>query len=219
VLYAGSGGLSASLPAAVQDPQQPDVQPTPVVIKDPSTLFTTEDPSIGNAKAKVTIVEFSDFQCPYCRKFWLDTYGQLKKQYIDSGKVRFISRAFPFSFHPSARPAAIASLCAQEQGKFWEFRDKMFSEQMKKEADPSAVAVTITFGVADIKAWAASSGLNTQQFNSCLDTEKYGARVDADTAAGSSFGVDGTPSFFINGTQVVGAQPFSEFKKVIDDLL
>jgi protein-disulfide isomerase len=214
VLYVGSGGNSAALlPAALQPTVQPNGGTAPVVIKDPSTLFTVNDPSIGNAKAKVTIVEFSDFQCPFCRRFWKDTYSQIKKQYIDTGKVRMITRAFPLSFHPAARPAALASLCAKEQGKFWEYRDTVFGEQEKQGQ------ATITFGVPELKTWAAALGMNGPQFNACLDSEKYAAQVDADTAAGSAFGVSGTPSFFINGKQVVGAQPFSEFKKAIDEAL
>lgn len=214
VLYVGSGSNgTALLPSALQPTAQEPGDTAPVKIKDPSTLFSADDPMIGNAKAKVTIVEFSDFQCPFCRRFWKDTYSQLKKEYIDTGKVRMVTRAFPLSFHEAAKPAAIASLCAKEQGKFWEYRDKVFGEQEKKGQ------ATIAFGVAELKTWATAIGLNAQQFNSCLDTQKYAAKVDADTAAGSAVGVSGTPSFFINGQQVVGAQPFSAFKKIIDELL
>lgn len=213
VLYVGSGGQAAGLLPSAQQPadQQPDAAaPT---IKDPSSLFTADDPMIGNPKAKVTIVEFGDFQCPFCRQFWNDTYGQLKKDYIDTGKVRFVTRAFPLSFHPAARPAALASLCAQEQGKFWEFRDKVFGEQEKQGQQ------TITFGIPEIKSWVSTIGMNNQQFNSCLDSQKYASKVDADTAAGTTAGVSGTPSFFINGQQIVGAQPYSSFKQIIDKLL
>lgn len=214
VLYVGSGGsATALLPSALQPTAQAPSGDAPVRVKDPSTLFSADDPMIGNSKAKVTIVEFGDFQCPYCRRFWKDTYGQLKKEYIDTGKVRFITRAFPLSFHPAARPAALASLCAKDQGKFWEFRDKMFGEQEKQGQN------TITFGIPELKTWASAIGLNSQQFNSCLDAQTYASKVDADSAAGSAAGVSGTPSFFINGQQVVGAQPFDAFKKVIDGLL
>jgi protein-disulfide isomerase len=214
VLYVGGGGATALFPAKAQQTAQPDnAQPTPVVIKDPSTLFTTADPMIGNPKAKVTIVEFSDFQCPFCRAFWNDTYAQIKKLYIDTGKVRFVTRAYPLPFHPAARPAALASLCAKEQGKFWEYRDKTFGEQEKQGQ------ATITFGVPELKTWAAAVGLNMTQFNACLDGQKYASQVDADTAAGNAAGVSGTPTFYINGLQVVGAQPFSEFKQVIDAAL
>ncbi len=214
VLYVGSGGsVAALLPSAQQPTAQAPGNDAPVQIKDPSTLFGADDPIIGNAKAKVTIVEFSDFQCPFCRRFWKDTYGQLKKEYIDTGKVRLVIRAFPLSFHPAAKPAAVASLCAKEQGKFWEYRDKVFGEQEKQGQQ------TVTFGLPELKSWAAAIGLNAQQFNACLDAQKYAGKVDADTAAGSAAGVSGTPSFFINGQQVVGAQPFSAFKKIIDDLL
>ncbi|MEK9208455.1 MAG: thioredoxin domain-containing protein, partial [Patescibacteria group bacterium] len=103
VLYVGSGGNTAALfPSALQPTAEAPSGDAPVVVKDPSTLFSADDPMVGNSKAKVTIVEFGDFQCPYCRRFWKDTYGQLKKTYIDTGKVRFITRAFPLSFHPAA---------------------------------------------------------------------------------------------------------------------
>ncbi len=191
----------------------PNATPTPVAIKDPSTLFGPSDPSLGDAKAKVTIVEFSDFQCPFCRAFFEDTFGQFKKEYVDTGKVRLIYRDFPLSFHPSARPAALAAQCAHDQGKFWEYQDIVFQEQAKKGTG------TITFSTADLKAWAAKIGLDTKQFNSCLDSEQHGKEVDADTQAGSAAGVTGTPSFFVNGTLIVGAVPFSDFKSAIDQAL
>ena len=214
VLYVGSGGsATALLPSALQPTAQQPGDDAPVQIEDPTTLFASDDPMLGNPNAKVTIVEFSDFQCPFCRRFWKDTYGQLKKEYIDTGKVRLVTRNYPLTFHEAARPAAIASLCAKEQGKFWEYRDKMFGEQEKQGQG------TVAFGATELKSWAAAIGMNSQQFNACLDTQKYAAKVDADTAAGAAAGVSGTPSFYINGQQVVGAQPFSTFKKIIDGLL
>ena len=202
-------------PAAQDGNQQ--ASPTPVA--NPEKLIVAGNPSIGDSKAKVTIVEFSDFQCPYCRMFYEETYGQLKKDYIDTGKVRLVFKDYPLPFHPSAQPAAMGGQCAAEQGKFWQYHDKIFSEQQKREADPSKVSTTITFSVNDIKSWAAQVGVNTAQFNSCLDSGKYKNNVQADTDLGNTYGVSGTPSFFVNGTLLVGAQPYSAFKQLIDQEL
>jgi protein-disulfide isomerase len=172
-----------------------------------------DDPALGPKGAKVTIIEFSDFQCPYCRTWWKDTFSQLKKEFIDTGKVRFIYRDFPLSFHPMAAPSAEAANCAGEQGKYWEMHDKLFSEQLKKGQG------TITYEVKDIKNWAAQIGLNGSQFNQCLDSGKFKAEVEKDFADGSAAGVSGTPSFFINGKLVVGAQPYATFKSLIEQEL
>jgi len=208
VLYVGSGGLPA---ANIGDTVVPVAQDdAPVAIEDPSELFSDKDASVGNENAKVTIVEFSDFQCPFCRSFFNGTYSELKKEYIDTGKARLVFRHYPLPFHDAARPSAIAAECAGDQGKFWQMHDKIFAEQEKKGTG------TVAYGVAELKTWAAQIGLNTGQFNTCLDSEKYGEKVDADTSAGSAYGVNGTPSFFINGKLLVGAQPFAQFKALID---
>ncbi len=215
ILYAGNGQLASGLPSldgAAQDNQIAEDEP--VKIADPSTLFSNDDPMLGNVNAKVTIVEFSDFQCPFCRRFWTETYGQLKKDYIDTGKVRLIYRDFPLlQIHAAAKPSALAAACAQEQGKFWEFHDKINEEQAKKGTG------TVEYGIVELKQWAAQIGVKTAQFNQCLDSKKYEARVDKDTADASTFGVSGTPSFFVNGEMLVGAQPYSTFKALIDSKL
>lgn len=168
------------------------------------------DAFIGNEKAKVTVVEFSDFQCPFCRSFWSGAYQQIKKEYIDTGKIKFVFRDYPLSFHPAAQISAEASECAHEQGKFWEMHDKMFQEQAKQGTG------TVTYGAVELKKWASQIGLNSFVFNQCLDSGKYKSEVEKDTADGSSYGVSGTPTLFVNGNPIVGAQPFSVFKAVID---
>ena len=184
-----------------------------VVAGDKVNVSVDDDAFIGNERAKVTIVEFSDFQCPFCRTFWNGAYQQIKKEYIDTGKARFVYRDFPLSFHPAAMPAAQASQCAKDQGKFWEMHDKMFSEQEKLGQG------TIQFGVSDIKKWASQIGLDTNKFNQCLDSEKYKLEVEKDMADGSAYGVSGTPTLYINGNPVVGAQPFLVFKEIIESEL
>jgi len=216
VIFVGSGGTASLFraPGASVAPQATAGGAQPPI--DTSKLEDGEDPVLGNAKAKVTIVEFSDFQCPYCRSFFNDTFGLLKKTYIDTGKVRLVFRDFPLTtLHPAARPTALAGACAAEQGKFWEFHDAVFAGQDKK--DPSGN--TVTFGVSDIKSWVSAIGLDMTKFNQCLDSEKYGSEVDRDQADGTALGVSGTPSFFINGTGLVGAQPFAAFQQVIDAAL
>ena len=160
-------------------------------------------PAKGSASAPIEIVEFSDFQCPFCLRAY-PTVQQVLNTYGD--RVRLVYRHYPLSFHPNARPAAEAAACAEEQGKFWQYHDRLFENQTK-------------LSEADLKQHAAELGLNTAQFNACVDGHKPKAQVDADLRAGEEAGVDGTPAFFINGRMVSGAQPFDLFKKVIDEEL
>ncbi|MBI4158558.1 MAG: DsbA family protein [Candidatus Yanofskybacteria bacterium] len=172
-----------------------------------------DDAFLGDKDAPVVMIEFSDFQCPFCRSFWRDTLLLIKSEYIDTGKVKFVYRDFPLSFHLGAMSAAQASECAEEQGKFWEMHDKIFIEQEKLGGG------TVQFDANDLKRWAGELGLNAGEFNSCLDSEKYAEEVNNDSQDGQASGVSGTPGFFINGRLVVGAQPFSVFKVIIDEEL
>lgn len=165
-----------------------------------------DDPMEGKADAPVTIVEFSDFQCPFCGRFYLDTYTQIKKDYVDTGKVKFIYRDYPLSFHPNAKPAALAAGCANEQGKFWQFHDKLFTNQASLSAE-------------NYKLWAKDLGMDTKKFNDCFDKQKYDAEIQKDFADGQAAGVTGTPAFFVNGRFISGAQPYANFKTAIDAAL
>ncbi len=172
----------------------------------------------GNENAKVVIVEYSDYQCPFCRRFYDDAYAQIKKEYVDTGKALFVYKDFPLPFHPQAEPLAESARCAGDQQKYWEMHDKIFIEQGKQGQG------TITTTVDDIKKWAGEIGLNTATFNSCLDSGKYKSIIQTSISEGSAQGVSGTPSFLIGkpdgtGQLVVGAQPFGAFKAVIDPLL
>lgn len=172
-------------------------------------------PILGNKNAKVAIIEFSDFQCPFCRRFWKDTLPQIKKEYIDTGKVQFAYRHFPLTaIHPAAVPAAQASECANEQGKFWQMHDKIFDEQEKLSAGGTA-----QFEASDLKKWASDLGLNAAQFNQCFDSGKFTKNVTDDEQEAQKLGVSGTPTTFLNGQAVVGAQPYSAFKTLIDQEL
>lgn len=166
----------------------------------PRVQVAAEGPTRGPKNAPVTIVEFSDFECPYCGAAH-DTVEQVMSAY--AGKVRLVYRQFPLGFHPHAAKAAEASLCAADQGKFWEYHDVLFKNQ--KKLDP-----------ADLKTHASAVGLDTQKFGQCLESGDKKKAVDADQQAGMQAGVGGTPAFFINGIFLNGAQPLEEFKKVID---
>lgn len=165
---------------------------------------TAGSPSRGPEQASVTIVEFSDFECPYCARI-TPTLERIFDQYGD--RVRLVFRQFPLlSIHPNAQKAAEASLCAADQGKFWEMHDLMFKEQRSLE-------------VEQLKEKAARLGLVPAEFNECLDTSRHAERVSADLEAGTRLGVSGTPALFVNGRFLSGAQPFEEIAQVIDEEL
>ena len=163
----------------------------------------TTGPTKGPATAPVTIVEFSDFQCPFCGRL-TPTLKQVEQKYGD--KVRLVFRQYPLPFHQYAQKAAEASLCAADQGKFWEMHDALFANQQ-------------ALAVEQLKAKAAELGLNAEQFNSCLDSGKTAAAIQADMKEGSSVGVNGTPAMFINGRFINGAVPLEQITSVIDDEL
>ncbi|MFH1256351.1 MAG: thioredoxin domain-containing protein [Candidatus Diapherotrites archaeon] len=158
----------------------------------------------GPADAKVTIVEFSDFQCPVCKTAH-ETVNRVLSEY--SGKIRFVYRHFPLgSIHPFASSAAEASECAAEQGKFWEMYDKLFLEQ------PSWTSI----GAEKFKEFARELNLDVAQFDSCVGSRKYSLKVQEDFALGVSVNMQGTPTFFINGVKYQGVLSLSQFKKIID---
>ncbi|HKH50023.1 MAG TPA: thioredoxin domain-containing protein [Thermoanaerobaculia bacterium] len=167
------------------------------------TEVAATGPAKGPENAPVTIVEFSDFQCPFCSRL-IPTLDQVKAKYGD--KVRLVFRQFPLAMHAQAQKAAEASLCANEQGKFWELHDAMFKNQQQ-------------LAVENLKAKAAELGLKADAFNSCLDSGKYVAKVTEDMEAGTAAGVSGTPALFVNGRFINGAVPLEQITEVIDDEL
>lgn len=166
-------------------------------------LPITDDPSKGSPKAPVMIIEFSDFQCPFCARFKTQTLSQIEEKYIKTGKVAFVYKDFPLEFHENAMKAAEAAACAHEQGNFWEYHDLLFAYQQQ-------------MGDASLKQYAKELSLDTKKFVSCLDSGKMRVEIQQDMQEGAAAGVRGTPAFFVNGVFISGAQPFDEFQKVIE---
>ena len=158
-------------------------------------------PVLGSKTAPIELIEFSDFQCPFCQRA-NPVVEQVLKTYGD--KVRFVYRHFPLANHPNARPAAEAAACAEVQGKFWEYHDRLFANGAK---------LTDT----DLKAHAVAVGLDAAKFNTCFDNRQQKPGIDKDMADAEKVGVTGTPAFFVNGRSIEGAQPFEAFKRVIDE--
>ena len=159
-------------------------------------------PSLGPKDAPIVIVEFSDFQCPFCKRFHDETFQQLLAAY--PGKIRFVYRQFPLtSIHPNASPAAEAAMCADEQNVFWKYHDKLFDNQQ-------------VLGEQTYIQIASDLGLDMTAFQDCLTNHRYQQDIQADSDFAVSKGVNATPTFFINGLAVVGAQPLDVFKQVID---
>jgi len=161
-------------------------------------------PAKGPESAPITIIEYADYQCPYCTRA-IVSLKQVEEKY--AGKVRIVFRDFPLSqIHANAQKAAEAGACANDQGKFWPMHDKLFANQTK-------------LGVADLKQHATDLGLDAAAFGTCLDSGQHAAEIKKSVEEGQRFGLSGTPSFFINGRLLVGAQPYEGFAQVIDDEL
>lgn len=167
--------------------------------------ISADDPSRGPADAPITMVEFSDFECPYCRSYFVNTLPRILEAYPN--QVRHIFKNLPLtSIHPNAFPAAVAALCANEQGAFWDFHDKLFGMELSLGADA-------------YQQYAADLGLSGDRFTDCLDAQRYSDQVQADYNFALQLGIRSTPTFFINGIAIVGAQPFEVFSQVIESEL
>jgi len=191
--------------------QLPMGQPTPIV-----KISADDDPVIGDPNAPISIIEFSDFQCPFCARFHIQTLPSILEEYVDQGKVKLIFRDFPIqNIHPNALPASVAAECANEQGKFKEMHDELFDNQKEWSGLETANAMLL------FSKYALEIGLEQEIFDSCLTNGKYIEEIRNDLNDGRDYGVSGTPGFFIGNDQVgyvelKGAQPFESFKKVID---
>jgi protein-disulfide isomerase len=160
-----------------------------------------DDPTIGPADAPITLIEFSDYQCPYCTKWENEVYPLLLKEY--GSKIRFVYRDLPLTFHGNAQSAAEAADCAGEQGAYWKFHDALFSEKYG-------------LGMDAYRKYATDLGLDANALVACVEEGRYTEEVKADASFAESIGFGSTPTFFINGIAVVGAQPYETFKQIID---
>lgn len=201
------GRNAAAVPAVAAEPAAQPSGPVAEAPITPQTQYTRYDipiegyPSLGPDDAPITIVEFSDFQCPFCRRFHEETYDALLKEY--PGQIRFVYRNLPLtSIHPDAMPSAVASLCANDQNVYWEYHDKLFSSE--------------TLNRDTYIKYATDLSLNVEEFTACLDSGKHDAFIQEDMDFALNLGVQSTPTFFINGLAVVGAQPLSTFQQIID---
>lgn len=192
-------------PSPVRPPSRPTT--ATIDVKEPG-------PILGDVNAPVTVVEFTDYQCPFCKRFLQNTFPVLKRDFIDSGKVRWIVRDLPLAFHPNARKAAQASYCAAEQDKFWIMRDSLFRNNAKLE-------------VENLRTYAKELELDMKAFNSCLDSERHLDTIDDYASIAKGLRLTGTPSFIIgkttsnklNGQVVIGAQAPAIFSASINKLL
>ncbi len=201
MFFGDNGGVTGNV---VKDP-------TVIVDPRPSTVTATadDDAILGDEDAEVTIIEFSDYQCPFCERFWSQTLPQIKTQYIETGKVKFVYRDLPLvSIHPNAQPAAEATECVRDKGgdkAFWQMHDKIFGNQQ-------------ALSVQNLKAWAKELGYD---ISSCLDSGEFASEVQKDMQDAAAAGGQGTPYFVIvgsdgKGTALSGAQPFTSFQTAIE---
>ena len=182
-------------------------------------VSTGNAPYKGKSDATVTLMEWSDYQCPFCARHYREVMPTLISEYVDSGKLKIVMREKPIpSLHRNAMNASMAALCAGDQGKYWEMHDLMFDNQRE-------------LGVDNLKSFADTIGIDTSQFNECLDGKKYNAQISADIRLSDKLGMSGTPGFILGLTDkndpdkalmseyLKGAKPLDSFKAAIDELL
>lgn len=206
--------------AGTQQAEQP--QALPEEDTSPQKVSVDDDPILGNKNAKVTLIDFTDYECPFCKRHFDQAYSQLKKDYIDTGKVKMVVRDLPLSFHQNAHKEAQAAECAREQGgdtAYFKYHDEIF-----KRTTSNGTGLALN----QLSIIANDLGLNGNTLQTCLDSEKYKAEVDKDLDDATAVGASGTPTFFIgksssdgiiNGTKIVGAQAYSAFQAEIDKQL
>ncbi len=215
-----SGGIIKVGGAVPAQPTQQAPQASPENTG-PVKVSLDDDPVLGDKNAPVTLIDFSDYECPFCKRHFDQVYSQIKKDYIDTGKVKMVYRDLPLPFHdPNATDQAIAANCARDQGgdaMYFRYHNEIFKRTISNK----------TFARENLPKIAADLGLNTANFESCLNSDKYKAEVKKDLDDAAKYGASGTPTFFIgkstgqeiDGTKIVGAQPYSVFKTIIEEQL
>lgn len=208
--------------AAQAPTQQAPQAAVPQAPSGPVKVSVADEPVLGNKSAPITLVEFVDYECPFCKRFFDQTFPDIKKTYIDTGKVKLVMRNFPLSFHQNAHKESQAALCARDQGGdgvYFKYHDEIF-----KRTTSNGTGLALD----QLPKIANDLGLDGNKLQGCLDSEKYKTKVDQDITEGTTAGVSGTPAFFvgkstsgneINGEIVVGAQPYSAFQTIIDQKL
>lgn len=185
--------------------------PAPVLTE----IALGNSPSLGDVNASVAIVEFTDFECPFCQRFHIQTFDKIKEEYIVPGKIRYVLRNFPLAFPAQAQPAAIAANCAGEQGKYWDMYHLLFVNQRR-------------LGAELFEELAVQLNLNGAEFTACLQKPAQAQAIEADVADGKTVGVRGTPNFFVGRIEdgkmvkakhISGAQPFASFQQALESLL
>lgn len=220
-----SGGIIKIAPKTAGSKVAPVASPQAQPLQQPTSakVSVDDDPVLGNKDAKVTMIEFSDYECPFCKRHFDQVYPDLKKDYIDTGKIKLVFRDYPLPFHdPMATFEAKAADCTREQGgddAYFKFHDQVFTNT---KSNGNGLTKDQVYQIA------ANLGLNQASFKACADSDKFAAEIKKDITDGSAAGVSGTPTFLIgksdssgtiDGTIVVGAQPYSAFQAVIDPLL
>ncbi len=193
----------------------PQVVPPQKVVETPQSATVSIDgsPAMGKSDAPLVLVEFSDYECPFCARFNTDVLKQVKREYIDTGRLRFVYKDFPLSFHQNAMKASMAARCAGEEGRYWEMHDALLENQQN---------------LGDVDGLVKRAGLKAATFNECMEGRKYEEAVQRDLSDGRELGVNGTPTFIlgrldasgkVNGEVIQGAMPYAVFKSRIDALL
>lgn len=211
-VYEKNGGTALNQPTAA-DPNAlaPTEEKMQLTDDEWETVLAGAQFAKGDKDAPVTVVEFTDYQCPFCSQFFEQSYPQIMSEYVDTGKVRYVTRDLPLSFHANAENAALAARCAGDQNKYFEMHDELFKTQAawSELSDPKA----------EFSKAASTVGLNASAFASCYDSGEHRSAIADDLALAAQMGASGTPTFFINGAKLVGAQPIASFKQAIDTAL
>ncbi len=202
----GAYYTNSLVPITAELPSEEEEQSSQMEEQDIVDVSVDDDAIKGDVNAPVTIVEFSDYECPFCARHFEETLPLIIEEYVDTGKVRIVFRDFPLEFHSYAQKASEAAECAGEQEKYWEMHDTLFENQKNLDVD-------------SLKKYAEDIGLNTGEFDNCLDSDEMADEVKKDMEDGKDYGVSGTPGNFINGRFVSGAQPFSVFQQIIEEEL
>lgn len=215
------GSADRVQPAAAAEEPSPTSPPPPTETsapdatepaprRTPASIASADDTMVlGHPEVPVTIVEFSDYQCPHCSSYFTNTWPQIKSDFVDTGRVRCVFKDYSLTgLHPKAPQAHAAARCAGDQGAYWDMHDRLFEDQSRwgSASNPNAI----------FEEFAADLGLDASSCEACLESGRWDDAVDADVAEGASLGVRGTPTFFVNGYPLVGARPFDFFEEVVE---